>query len=885
MRITVRGFGIIINVKRVFTCFLQVVLLSIFLFLFPLIHKSQVHAVTIDHVNINLSSITMDVSGKPVGLSALAYDTAGDPIWSGVTYSWGISSSYSIGSVSPTNDNIVQFFPLNVGTGDLFVTATYSSVNVTKSIAVRVTRTALYVRTDGSDSTSTCNGSADAASGASDKSCAFLTIARAIAGIADTGTIYVAAGTYTETVTINKPFTLKGAGYLTTTIKRSATGGPTININYAGTSSNQVYVDGFTISPPTTAGSTDYPVQITDGSNYITVKNSRITTSGDAVTGIKLNGSYSYLTLYNNIFIFDTTSTGDIGVDFTPSTSNSLTKNLGISSNTFTATSSAATHTALNLGAIQDATVSANTFGSKVLLTLTGTINSSKVQFSSNTFRPTDISASYTGGLYVDAKSGSDTTTLSYLTVSNNLFQNNNYGLVFTSGLSSTRVDLATASVASNTFAGNSYGTSPYNKAVVVGFTPASGTLNAERNYWNSATGPNTDGADSVSSYVDYDPYYTGSSKTILSDATYTDMVALSASSGQAQLPVSSYQIFLEKSKVLDLSAGTSASSSGNVSIAGTSYALNSFTHGELSGVNLLSAQSIGSTSVTVNQAVRLDSGISGTPVRVSTINSASEYLVAIPDGTAILAPSSWDGKIIPQTTYTATSSDTLPSGYKMGTHAATIGSTVGLLFDKAVTITIDTATGYIGYKPEGSNNWVRITSTCSGTYDSPTAPTFPGECIIGNSRSTKILTYHFSTFGSLDNIAEANASSSSSSSSDSGACSAAKPESAPNYFEVRMKRNKAILLYTTVKNNVTGYAIVYGHASGSEQYAGSFSAKPGTGEMTAVEVGYLKANTPYYFKMMAVNNCATGEWSGWLGGKTPRTSSGELRYYKYKKK
>jgi hypothetical protein len=61
-----------------------------------------------------------------------------------------------------------------------------------------------------------------------------------------------------------------------------------------------------------------------------------------------------------------------------------------------------------------------------------------------------------------------------------------------------------------------------------------------------------------------------------------------------------------------------------------------------------------------------------------------------------------------------------------------------------------------------------------------------------------------------------------------------------------------------------------------------SFSAAPGFGEMTAIEIGYLKANTPYYFKMMAVNNCMPGVWSGWLGGKTARTAYGELRYYKY---
>ncbi|MEX2033461.1 MAG: peptidoglycan-binding domain-containing protein, partial [Candidatus Colwellbacteria bacterium] len=45
---------------------------------------------------------------------------------------------------------------------------------------------------------------------------------------------------------------------------------------------------------------------------------------------------------------------------------------------------------------------------------------------------------------------------------------------------------------------------------------------------------------------------------------------------------------------------------------------------------------------------------------------------------------------------------------------------------------------------------WVQITNTCSGDYVNPTAPTFPGECAISDGTNTKIVTYHFTTFGSL---------------------------------------------------------------------------------------------------------------------------------------
>lgn len=77
-------------------------------------------------------------TGKSTGLSALAYDQNDQPIWSGVVYSWGISSASSVGTLSPLNDTISNFTALHDGIGDIFVTASFQNIHTTGSVKVNV---------------------------------------------------------------------------------------------------------------------------------------------------------------------------------------------------------------------------------------------------------------------------------------------------------------------------------------------------------------------------------------------------------------------------------------------------------------------------------------------------------------------------------------------------------------------------------------------------------------------------------------------------------------------------------------------------------------------------------------------------------------------------
>ncbi|MCX6705114.1 MAG: peptidoglycan-binding domain-containing protein, partial [Candidatus Woesebacteria bacterium] len=76
------------------------------------------------------------------------------------------------------------------------------------------------------------------------------------------------------------------------------------------------------------------------------------------------------------------------------------------------------------------------------------------------------------------------------------------------------------------------------------------------------------------------------------------------------------------------------------------------------------------------------------------------------------------------------------------------------LTFDKPVKILLNGVNVDVGYKPAGSDTWTKITTDCTaGSYDAPTGAVFPGECKIRHGNDTKILTYHFTSFGGLDVI------------------------------------------------------------------------------------------------------------------------------------
>lgn len=100
--------------------------------------RSRASGADIASVAINPGSINSSVNGQAQEMSALAYDSSGNPIFSDVHYQWSMSSTNSVGTLSKTEGEISQFTPLNSGCGALTVTAISGGQIVSKSTIVSV---------------------------------------------------------------------------------------------------------------------------------------------------------------------------------------------------------------------------------------------------------------------------------------------------------------------------------------------------------------------------------------------------------------------------------------------------------------------------------------------------------------------------------------------------------------------------------------------------------------------------------------------------------------------------------------------------------------------------------------------------------------------------
>ena len=253
------------------------------------------------------------------------------------------------------------------------------------------------------------------------------------------------------------------------------------------------------------------------------------------------------------------------------------------------------------------------------------------------------------------------------------------------------------------------------------------GDLSAVNNWWGTASSTEIAAKISGSATVNFNPWYANAAMTALTDGTVTtvnDVIYNSTTEGQADLPSGATEVELSDTTVMDFSASVvTATSTEDVSIGGN--------------------------MVTLTQSVTLQSGVDTQPI-ILTNAALANISASIPDGTKIQGPAGWDGKIAPPVAGIA--NGTAPAGFSVGNTVISIGSLSGtLVFDSPVTILLSGVTGAVGYQPSGSSAWTKIVNTCGGSYDTPTAPTRPGECAISDGTDTKILTYHFTSFAGLN--------------------------------------------------------------------------------------------------------------------------------------
>ncbi|MCX6702172.1 MAG: peptidoglycan-binding protein [Candidatus Zambryskibacteria bacterium] len=525
----------------------------------------------------------------------------------------------------------------------------------------------------------------------------YATIQLGVDAVVPGGIVNVPSGTYNENVTIGKSLTLVGTGVTKPIIsgvssnyivKVDATNGVTLdNLEINGGGSPNTFVYGVFVNNAGTSGS---PIELKNS----TIKN---VWSGEA-NGVGVEGT-SYVLVHNNTI----TSFNKNGIRFVGSqgkfynntvTGDSVDGNSRVQNLVnLRAGSSVEIYNNSLSNAITDP-LATPTWGSTcILVSAYPDSNASSANIHNN-----EISFCDTGIVITSVYATTDTSSA---IVANNNLHNLSSGINFEQNTGS-------AIVHNNNFETVNAITAETSDGPIV--NPP--TVNATNNWWGDASGPtiasNPSGIGGVIyNSVSYFPWYINTEMTTLSDATVTNATYTSTTEGQADLPVGATEVTLTDETVMDLSAGL------------------------------------------VGDAVTLNSGVDGSPI-VLTNSDLPDVSASIPDGTIITGPTGWDGIVTPPISGTPAGGDK-PAGFSVGGTVINVGSPDGtLVFDNAhpVTLLLTGVTGAVGYRPSGSNIWTQITNTCGGTYDAPTAPTYPGECAINNGADTKIVTFHFTSFG-----------------------------------------------------------------------------------------------------------------------------------------
>lgn len=109
--------------------------------------------------------------------------------------------------------------------------------------------------------------------------------------------------------------------------------------------------------------------------------------------------------------------------------------------------------------------------------------------------------------------------------------------------------------------------------------------------------------------------------------------------------------------------------------------------------------------------------------------------------------------------------------------------------------------------------------------------------------------------------------------------CGSSVP-STPTLFQIDAAQTQAKVYLSPVSNPVTNYFISYGYSPNEERFGTFTNLNQSTGVLSYT-VNFLSANTTYYFKLRAYNDCMPGNWSNEMKITTHKRLSGSTVYYK----
>lgn len=114
--------------------------------------------------------------------------------------------------------------------------------------------------------------------------------------------------------------------------------------------------------------------------------------------------------------------------------------------------------------------------------------------------------------------------------------------------------------------------------------------------------------------------------------------------------------------------------------------------------------------------------------------------------------------------------------------------------------------------------------------------------------------------------------------------CKDSMPIGTPDLFQIDFNNESAIVYYSPVSSEVSGYYLAYGENKSNLIHGVEIKQGKSNGVLS-FKVNSLKPKTTYYFQIRSQSGCATGEWSSILAIKTNKNQVNKYnKVYKYKK-
>lgn len=100
--------------------------------------------------------------------------------------------------------------------------------------------------------------------------------------------------------------------------------------------------------------------------------------------------------------------------------------------------------------------------------------------------------------------------------------------------------------------------------------------------------------------------------------------------------------------------------------------------------------------------------------------------------------------------------------------------------------------------------------------------------------------------------------------------CSDSRPIGISDLFQINREGTRATLYFTPISERVNKYHVIFGYWEDDDRFGqiGAEVSQETNKGVQSIEINHLDPKASYWFKVVPVNGCASGEWSNWLEAK-----------------